>query len=372
MNNPVRASVADRLAFVDALRGYAIAGVLLYHCWCAAQDSLPGLNRGITILAAHGRLGVQLFFVVSAFTLCNSIAAGKRRGDFSLGGFFANRCLRILPLYWLALIGYSNLRVWDGGAALGWKHFLACAFFVNWLTPATLHLGVPGGWSVVCEIWFYAMLPFLAARIKDGAAALNALLIVLCARAGAYAWLEHHPLGFAGGDFRGWLVGILPNQLPVFMAGIVFFHLHCGGARSFSRSAATPAWLGFGAYLLAARMWNMDFLLPVEYLFTAGFFAIAWALAGGGAGLLVNRAAIFTGKVSYSVYICHFLAVHYAAVWLLPRLMRWDADAAFAVFCAGGSLASIGLAWALHKGIEVPAQRAGRKWLERRRATRLP
>jgi peptidoglycan/LPS O-acetylase OafA/YrhL len=49
-----------RFAYIDALRGYAILGVLLVH---------TGQYSGFDSQAAFGARGVQLFFVASALTL---------------------------------------------------------------------------------------------------------------------------------------------------------------------------------------------------------------------------------------------------------------------------------------------------------------
>jgi hypothetical protein len=53
------------LAYIDALRGYAILGVIGVH----ASQSGAELAWPLQLLADQGARGVQLFFVVSALTL---------------------------------------------------------------------------------------------------------------------------------------------------------------------------------------------------------------------------------------------------------------------------------------------------------------
>lgn len=64
-----------RIAFVDALRGYAIIGVIVVHM--SQEFELPNFLNKIT---ASGQMGVSLFFLVSAFTLATSISNRQSGG----------------------------------------------------------------------------------------------------------------------------------------------------------------------------------------------------------------------------------------------------------------------------------------------------
>jgi exopolysaccharide production protein ExoZ len=72
-----------RLAWIDALRGYAIIGVLAVHV------------GGVT----EGARGVQLFFVASAIALLHSWHTHKD----SVRRFYTRRLFRIAPMFWLAI-----------------------------------------------------------------------------------------------------------------------------------------------------------------------------------------------------------------------------------------------------------------------------
>jgi len=54
--------------FIDALRGYAILGVLMVH---SAQSVQPS-HAFLLFAMARGSLGVQQFYIASALTLCLS------------------------------------------------------------------------------------------------------------------------------------------------------------------------------------------------------------------------------------------------------------------------------------------------------------
>lgn len=63
------------LPWIDALRGLAILMVLANHVALV----VPGLSAPLEMLARFGQMGVQLFFVASAYTLC--LSWQQRRAD---------------------------------------------------------------------------------------------------------------------------------------------------------------------------------------------------------------------------------------------------------------------------------------------------
>ena len=89
-----------RLLSVDSLRGIAVLMVVAVHT--------SGFKRPTSVwlltLAQLGARGVQLFYVVSAFTLYLSYEQRKSAGGFSFRGYFIRRVSRIAPMFWLAVV----------------------------------------------------------------------------------------------------------------------------------------------------------------------------------------------------------------------------------------------------------------------------
>jgi peptidoglycan/LPS O-acetylase OafA/YrhL len=77
------------LPFVDGLRAISIIAVVLYHV------GVPGIS---------GFVGVDIFFVISGFLIINQIKDGLTANRFSISSFYAQRALRILPVYLLVLV----------------------------------------------------------------------------------------------------------------------------------------------------------------------------------------------------------------------------------------------------------------------------
>jgi peptidoglycan/LPS O-acetylase OafA/YrhL len=216
-----------KFLFVDALRGYAILGVIVVH----AGQHVTGLPDWLARLSAEGARGVQLFFVVSAFTLFYSMTYGHPNEKRPLLNFFIRRFFRIAPAFYLAIIAYLlsgglGPRYWLGDVQRVTAGNIASTFFfVNGWNPYWINSIVPGGWSVAVEMPFYATLPLLFASIKNQR---QAIMLTVALVGSAYVIngiMSSHPLITHGGLWQNFLFFWFPNQAPVFGLGIVLFYL---------------------------------------------------------------------------------------------------------------------------------------------------
>ncbi len=138
------------LAAIDALRGYAITLVIASHTFPMVRE-LPWTVKRFSNL---GFFGVQLFFVVSCFTLARSWRRRERVARPGLRDFALRRLFRIAPAYFLATLGY--LWIWPD-AAIGMTRIATFLTFTNGWSPAQMPtvlgvwVGVPGGWSIEAE-----------------------------------------------------------------------------------------------------------------------------------------------------------------------------------------------------------------------------
>ncbi len=154
--------------------------------------------------------GVQLFFILSAFTLTLSTRERMINGTHSLLGFFLRRAFRILPLWWCAVIFYSRERSLSDGMATAFFYF---GFFPTAWVIATL----PVAWSLFSEEFFYFIFPFVLPWIQNLRAALVALAMSLgvsflwiyfCQRVGIGQEL-HFPVIFPLHDGFAFFIGIV-------------------------------------------------------------------------------------------------------------------------------------------------------------------
>src|ERR1051326_6103637 len=115
-----------RLRGIDALRGAAALGVVLYHAVEQGQKVLPNnlLQYPIRLVqfgSSFGYIGVFLFFVISGFCIHLQWARAKAAGidpDIRFGSFWKRRIRRLYPPYLFTLLLFLLLAAGTTGLNL--------------------------------------------------------------------------------------------------------------------------------------------------------------------------------------------------------------------------------------------------------------
>ena len=315
-----------RYGYVDALRGYAILGVLVCHAALTfsretiaktgSRPLFPGLQ-----LAEAGQFGVQLFFLTSIFTLFLSLRSRKRHEIHPTRNFFIRRFFRVAPLFWAGILFYLWFeipwnRAWAPNGLDSWQIATTFAFLHGW-HPESINSVVPGGWSIAVEMNFYLLLPFLFTRVTTLRKAVL-WMIVLAFAGRAASILAKQSLIHPNGSFDGYLASSfaifwLPMQLPIFFGGIVLFHL-MGTEEERHKLIPWRWWFLGGAvggciFLAYSPMFGLPLASePIPFGMVLMLFVIH--LGCRPEGILVNRWIRGLGKISFSCYICHFFVLH--------------------------------------------------------------
>src|SRR5258705_490666 len=170
----------QRVARVESLRALAALGVLVGHVW-GAHYAFGPQARG-TLLARTifgGGYGVYVFFALSGYLLFRPlVAATFDGGRVDLRRYAINRLLRTLPLYYAVVV--VLLVVQEGGGTAGqWLRFGTLTENLFRSTALTVDGPI---WSLIVELQFYALLPFVAyglARLSRRSRGTAAVLLAL-------------------------------------------------------------------------------------------------------------------------------------------------------------------------------------------------
>ena len=180
---------------IDGLRFVAFLLVFTSHA------PLIGGSAVAVWFKAYGWIGVDLFFMLSAYLLFrNLIGEHDRKNRIDIANFYARRVLRIFPLmsvYVLAMLlifgpvtDQWGLRL--AGVLLFFDNIVSWFYRLNGAITATAHL-----WTLSFEFQFYLVLPLVfAAFVRWGKNRFVICLAIVCVAAAlARSYLFHVDIG---------------------------------------------------------------------------------------------------------------------------------------------------------------------------------
>lgn len=307
----VSAPTLKRYAYIDSLRGLAIIAVLIAHTGFYGTTAYPSWFHNLTEISVGPR-GVQLFYVISAVTLCFSYSKRKNIEKHPIRNFYIRRFFRIAPLFYLAVLFY----LWQWGF---WNHnpnhisslnILTTLTFVNGFFPRWINNIVLGSWSVAIETTFYLFFPILFLLYERKPIRFALLFTVLAAIAMQCIRLTllTLPIIKNSPDLQTYTFQFFPSQFPVFLIGMfVFLYMH---SKNHSKKFTIITVVLFGT-LLAIQMILPIKILAGHYLYSIFFGFLVYFLSKYPMKLLVNPLLTYLGKISFSLYLCHVACYSY-------------------------------------------------------------
>jgi peptidoglycan/LPS O-acetylase OafA/YrhL len=373
--DPAAAPGAERIAHLDALRGLAALAVVWSH-FVAAYRIPRSVGQYVTNTPLHalwdGPAAVSFFFVLSGLVLTRRYFVEPARfsdGRFSLAGFCASRVCRI----WLPLLAVLVLS-WAAWATVFQPGLATVPPGSRWLQEHWVYQVTPGRFLYEAMILLPRRDPRLIPQDWTLTAELSVsflipLMVWLALR--RVSWLV-----FFGAVLI--LVFRLPGYLLHFVLGILLAH-------SYDRVGARVAALGTGGRLAlgiaALLLYSFRYTVPPRVPGVFGDNAIWAVTAFGAAGIIALFAGspglrrafsgpklLWLGRISYSLYLCHFLVLMCAMPWVLRTLEGLALGNGMAVrllALALFSALSVLLAAILYEWVEAPSTALGRR-LERR------
>lgn len=298
---------------LDALRGVAIALVIVHHVWF----QFPAARHSVVaeLIAAVGWAGVDLFFGISGF-LITTILLRYPQGE-SLVPFYIRRFFRIIPIYMVAVVLYLLAAIAvghdDGVLHRIWVNFL---LLTAWTIPFWGENGVPYTitWSVSVEEFAYLLFGFLFIASRPDFAMLLRWVVVgaLVVRVVCIALFAFEPIT---------LYYFAPGRVDAIAMGGVMATLRRDTIRRLTVPVWIP-WIVWFAVVAACALVRRETVLVATVGYTAIACASAWlvlCVVGRPEDRLwpVTRWFASLGLVSYFVYLFHGFVIA-ALVRLLP------------------------------------------------------
>lgn len=352
--NPAKAAPqAPHDVWVDLAKVIASQLIVLHHLafYGPMADIAWSLAPGLfEFLARHARMAVQVFLVVGGYLAVRQLAQGTvLRPTLHIARVLAARYLRLVLPYAamlvLAIVAASIARQWMTHPSIGEPPTLM-QLLMHLLLLQDL-AGVPalsaGVWYVAIDFQLYVLI---------------ALLLWL-GRSSPWPWLA-----------------------PVAVAGLAAASLLV-----FNRIAELDVWALYfmGAYGLGAlaAWWPISgrwkLLTGVVGVCAVMALALAWrervvvALVTAGALMLLKQPSSWQGvwaraigllaRQSYALFLIHFPVLLVVNAFFTRWVPAQPWPQAAGLMCAW--VLSMAAAWAFHRWIEAPSQRAVSGWLKR-------
>lgn len=273
-----------RIQGLDSIRFIAATWVFFYHLGFSETFNF-GIRESIIekLLGALidcifcGPAAVIIFFIISGF--CIQYNYGNKKGSLPVVNFILRRCVRIL----LPVIG-----------------IVLCLGIIG--APDYSYIQSPVGWSVECELVYYALFPLL-------------LLLSRC-----FGWNKLFLISFFGAFLLAYFLRSDSLHYPSFdllkdsVLGLPCFIIGCKLATCFKDDVTSDEitlWIRRCMILLGSiSCFSLMLHFEIGFAMTLNFFAILgffWLLAElTNKSFLHSKILNWCGKWSYSLYLCHY------------------------------------------------------------------
>lgn len=350
-----------RYEYIDSLRGIAILMVVLVHVGIVLDNMLDYFPQGLLIdIIGNGAYGVQLFFIVSAYTLTMS-HYNRLDEPHRNRSFFIRRFFRIAPMYYIAIIYFTLDKylqfnfVNPDFSAIPLRSMLSNIFFTHSLIPEYTNNYVPGGWSISVEFLFYFLLPFICSKVKTVNSALLLFLSTLTLAIIVDPLIRMYTIYPYFHEYNFFV------QLPVFPLGILaYFFLNR------DEHDIKPATWIYTAVLILVFCY---IAVPTHIMFSLVYFMLLIIQTKYNFKLFSNRFLSEIGKVSFSMYLVHFVVIYLFNRFEFDRIIEVDNYATaflnFILMYIVVATIAFAISSVTYRMIEVPGQNLGKKIIKK-------
>lgn len=355
----------EHLGYLDSVRGIAASMVVLYHYinW-RYEDRL---FAKVSSIVFNGADAVSFFFVLSGFVLSYKYIVLNKPLDIKK--FYIGRFLRLWPAYFVTLLVLYFILYWTPWSVSQ----LIDTFILNkgafWEEAALIRpvAKIYGpGWTLVIELVLSLFIPFH---------------IILAQKSRKVIWWLLAYFYIIGNSFGAW--SMFHNHFVYGMILSCYFGFIL--SKDFEKTIwyrYRVIWLSIAAVLFSyhhiARIWPpgptyeyiFEQYLGYDFFHMSGFASFVFLVfivhSTKAKRFLELRPLKYIGKISYSIYLTHWIAVNYTFNnW--DKLMKYfpDERSGFIVLFIICIIATFCMAAVLYHFVELPCIRYAKRWVSK-------
>jgi peptidoglycan/LPS O-acetylase OafA/YrhL len=297
---------------IDGLRAIAVLAVIVFHI---NPNFLPG-----------GFIGVDIFFVISGYLITGIIYKEISNHAFSLCNFYSRRIKRILPVLYVVFfisiaisyalflpqdIAYFNDSLKNSIFFWANQYF---ASFSNYFAPQSYELPLLHMWSLSVEEQFYFVWPLILLLIlrfsKNFLLHLVGVVIIGSFFCGEMMLIKQKGSALA-------YYSLLTRSGELMLGGLLaILEIEKSFMLKKSKWSYTSSLLGGSLILLSLIFLKEHSKFPGINAFYPSFgaFLLIYSFLVGNSMLspmLKTKPLIFVGKISYSLYLWHWIILAY-------------------------------------------------------------
>ncbi len=360
----------NRISQIDGLRAIAILLVISFH-YVNNQllHDTSKLGKFFCLATSFGWVGVDLFFVLSGFLIGSILISNKHRKNY-FSTFYIRRFVRIIPSYYLLLIVFiiiinipifkANYFVSGNNVIPTWSYFL---MLHNIFMGKLNNMGNDSmsiTWSIGIEEQFYLIIPLIVYYVKKHWLPILLIVFIILANFFRYAYAAPNV----------WIPAyvLLPCRMDAISFGVLIawingrYNINIFANKHFKYILL----IMFSCILLCAFLYlKYKDIGVIRHSLFALFFACAIIIALAKPSsfygkILANKALNWIGKISYSLYLFHYLMM---GIFNVVAATYFANTGIYAIFTTIAALTFTFLfSWLLYNYIEKPTIAFGKKF----------
>ncbi|MTI32372.1 acyltransferase family protein [Xanthovirga aplysinae] len=350
---------------LDSLRAIAVILVIISH-WFSETHILNHLP--------NGKIGVDMFFVLSGFLITSILFQNRNNLNASKGEilrtFYARRTLRIFPIYYLTIF---ILLVFHKYTGTNIKHdfiyYLTYTSNLNFLLHGHWDGILSHLWSLAVEEQFYLIWPwFIIFTKKKYLFSLISMFILI--GVSSHIIMSDFPWGailttscfdsFGVGAMLSWFIFYNKSALNKFYTLVK------------TLSLILIALIIFGNLVLSKNYWTILPLRTANSIISIWLITYIYLNRDSNKGVfrffLSSPILIFVGKISYGIYLYHNIIPQFSTILIeshlikSSELLQWFFKLPYSTL-SFNSILVILISWGSFKIIETPFLKLKKKFV---------